>query len=52
LKDATHVASMTKILVKEMGIRVNCVDTYCKHDAEWFKELQLMALAFATLEKS
>jgi len=51
LKDATHAASMTKIFVREMGIRVNCVGTYCKHDGEWFKELQLMALAFAALEK-
>nr|QYB22796.1 photochlorophyllide reductase subunit B [Widdringtonia nodiflora]BBN67041.1 photochlorophyllide reductase subunit B [Widdringtonia schwarzii] len=36
--DATHAASITKILVREMGIRVSCVGTYCKHDAEWFKE--------------
>jgi light-independent protochlorophyllide reductase subunit B len=33
----THVASMTKILAREMGIRVSCACTYCKHDAEWFK---------------
>jgi len=39
LKDVTHVASMTKILVRKMGIRVHCVGTYCKHDAEWFNEL-------------
>nr|AND47102.1 ChlB subunit of protochlorophyllide reductase [Sphagnum falcatulum] len=36
--DATHAASMTKILAREMGIRVSCAGTYCKHDAEWFKE--------------
>nr|YP_009709469.1 protochlorophyllide reductase ChlB subunit [Asplenium nidus]QEW89286.1 protochlorophyllide reductase ChlB subunit [Asplenium nidus] len=36
--DATHAASITKILVKEMGIRVTCSGTYCKHDAEWFNE--------------
>jgi light-independent protochlorophyllide reductase subunit B len=36
--DATHAASITKILVKEMGIRVKCSGTYCKHDTEWFNE--------------
>jgi light-independent protochlorophyllide reductase subunit B len=36
--DATHVASMTKILAREMGIRVSCAGTYCEHDAEWFKK--------------
>ncbi|XP_059067513.1 light-independent protochlorophyllide reductase subunit B-like [Cryptomeria japonica] len=36
--DTTHAASITKILVREMGIRVSCACTYCKHDAEWFKE--------------
>ncbi|XP_059070713.1 light-independent protochlorophyllide reductase subunit B-like [Cryptomeria japonica] len=36
--DTTHAASITKILVREMGIRVSCAGTYCKHDAEWFKE--------------
>nr|YP_010933321.1 ChlB subunit of protochlorophyllide reductase [Streptofilum capillatum]WKT08511.1 ChlB subunit of protochlorophyllide reductase [Streptofilum capillatum]WKT08610.1 ChlB subunit of protochlorophyllide reductase [Streptofilum sp. BC4-VF8pt]WKT08709.1 ChlB subunit of protochlorophyllide reductase [Streptofilum sp. ZNP2-VF4pt] len=36
--DATHAASMTKILAREMGILVACAGTYCKHDAEWFKE--------------
>jgi hypothetical protein len=51
LKDATHAVSMTKILVREMGICVSCACTYYKHDAKWFKELQLMALASATLEK-
>ena len=36
--DATHAASMTKILAREMGIRVVCTGTYCKHDADWFRE--------------
>jgi light-independent protochlorophyllide reductase subunit B len=29
---------MTKILAREMGIHVVCAGTYCKHDAEWFRE--------------
>ncbi len=36
--DATHAASMTRILAREMGIRVSCSGTYCKHDADWFRE--------------
>jgi light-independent protochlorophyllide reductase subunit B len=36
--DATHAASMTRILAREMGIRVSCAGTYCKHDADWFRE--------------
>lgn len=36
--DTTHAASMTKILAREMGIRVACSGTYCKHDADWFRE--------------
>lgn len=36
--DATHAASMTKILTREMGIRVICAGTYCKHDSDWFRE--------------
>jgi light-independent protochlorophyllide reductase subunit B len=36
--DATHAASMTKILSREMGIHVVCAGTYCKHDADWFRE--------------
>nr|YP_010045334.1 protochlorophyllide reductase ChlB subunit [Mnium marginatum]QPF96942.1 protochlorophyllide reductase ChlB subunit [Mnium marginatum] len=36
--DATHAASITRILAREMGIRVSCTGTYRKHDAEWFKE--------------
>ena len=36
--DSTHAASMTKLLAREMGIRVSCSGTYCKHDADWFRE--------------
>ena len=36
--DATHAATMTKILVREMGVQVVCAGTYCKHDADWFRE--------------
>jgi len=36
--DATHAACMTKILACEMGIEVLCSGTYCKHDADWFRE--------------
>nr|YP_635732.1 photochlorophyllide reductase subunit B [Chara vulgaris]Q1ACL5.1 RecName: Full=Light-independent protochlorophyllide reductase subunit B; Short=DPOR subunit B; Short=LI-POR subunit B [Chara vulgaris]ABA61907.1 ChlB subunit of protochlorophyllide reductase [Chara vulgaris]WAP91306.1 protochlorophyllide reductase subunit B [Chara vulgaris] len=36
--DGTHAAYMTKILAREMGIRVACAGTYCKHDAHWFRE--------------
>jgi len=36
--DATHAAGMTKVLVKEMGIHVVWAGTFCKHDADWFRE--------------
>jgi len=36
--DATHAAAMTKILTTEMGLQVICAGTYCKHDADWFRE--------------
>jgi light-independent protochlorophyllide reductase subunit B len=36
--DATHAAGITKILSREMGIHVSCAGTYCKHDADWFRE--------------
>ena len=36
--DATHAAAMTKILAREMGIRVSCAGTYCKHESNWFRE--------------
>jgi light-independent protochlorophyllide reductase subunit B len=36
--DASHSAAMTKLLVREMGIQVCCAGTYCKQDADWFRE--------------
>jgi light-independent protochlorophyllide reductase subunit B len=36
--DSTHAAAMTKILAREMGIRVVLAGTYCKYDADWFRE--------------
>ncbi|BAI92291.1 MULTISPECIES: ferredoxin:protochlorophyllide reductase (ATP-dependent) subunit B [Limnospira] len=36
--DNTHAAAMTKILAREMGIHVVLAGTYCKYDAEWFKQ--------------
>lgn len=36
--DSTHAAAMTKILVREMGIRVVCTGTYCKYDEAWFRD--------------
>jgi light-independent protochlorophyllide reductase subunit B len=36
--DNTHAAAMTKILVKEMGIKVVWAGTYCKYDADWFTD--------------
>lgn len=36
--DCTHAAAMTKILVREMGIRVVCAGTYCKYDEAWFRD--------------
>jgi len=36
--DATHAASITRILAREMGVNVVCAGTYCKHDADWFRE--------------
>jgi len=35
--DATHAAAMTKILHKEMGIKVVWAGTYCKNDKAWFE---------------
>lgn len=35
--DNTHAAAMTKILSREMGIHVVLAGTYCKYDAEWFR---------------
>jgi light-independent protochlorophyllide reductase subunit B len=36
--DNTHAAAMTKILAREMGINVVLAGTYCKYDADWFKQ--------------
>jgi light-independent protochlorophyllide reductase subunit B len=36
--DATHAALMTKILSREIGIRVSCAGTYCKNESDWFRE--------------
>ena len=36
--DTTHAAALTRILTREMGIRVVCAGTYCIHDADWFRE--------------
>ncbi|MDJ0799818.1 MAG: ferredoxin:protochlorophyllide reductase (ATP-dependent) subunit B [Calothrix sp. MO_167.B12] len=36
--DNTHAAAMTKILTREMGIHVVWAGTYCKYDADWFRE--------------
>jgi len=36
--DNTHAAAFTKILAREMGIHVALAGTYCKYDADWFRE--------------
>jgi light-independent protochlorophyllide reductase subunit B len=36
--DSTHAAAMTRILTREMGIHVVLAGTYCKYDAEWFRQ--------------
>ena len=36
--DSTHAAAMTKILTKEMGIKVVWAGTYCKYDKDWFEK--------------
>lgn len=36
--DNTHAAAMTKILAREMGIHVVLAGTFCKYDADWFRE--------------
>ncbi|MEO0948513.1 MAG: ferredoxin:protochlorophyllide reductase (ATP-dependent) subunit B [Cyanobacteria bacterium J06641_5] len=35
--DNTHAVAMTKVLAREMGIRVVLAGTYCKYDADWFE---------------
>ncbi|MEO1127888.1 MAG: ferredoxin:protochlorophyllide reductase (ATP-dependent) subunit B [Cyanobacteria bacterium J06639_16] len=36
--DNTHAAALTKVLAREMGIRVVMAGTYCKYDADWFQD--------------
>ena len=36
--DNTHAIALTKILAREMGIRVVLAGTYCTYDADWFRE--------------
>jgi light-independent protochlorophyllide reductase subunit B len=36
--DNTHAAAMTKILAREMGIHVVMAGTFCKYDADWFRD--------------
>jgi light-independent protochlorophyllide reductase subunit B len=36
--DNTHAAAITKVLAREMGIRVVLAGTYCKYDGDWFTE--------------
>lgn len=36
--DNTHAAAITKVLAREMGINVVLAGTYCKYDADWFRE--------------
>jgi light-independent protochlorophyllide reductase subunit B len=36
--DSTHAAAITKILAREMGIKVVWAGTFCKYDADWFKQ--------------
>lgn len=36
--DNTHAVAMTKILAREMGIKVVLAGTYCAYDGEWFRQ--------------
>jgi light-independent protochlorophyllide reductase subunit B len=36
--DNTHAAAITRVLAREMGIHVLMAGTYCKYDADWFRE--------------
>ena len=36
--DSTHAAYMTKLLTREIGIQVVLAGTYCKYDADWFRD--------------
>ncbi|ESA34541.1 light-independent protochlorophyllide reductase subunit b [Leptolyngbya sp. Heron Island J] len=35
--DNTHAAALTKVLSREMGLRVVLAGTYCKYDEAWFR---------------
>nr|YP_010478512.1 protochlorophyllide reductase subunit B [Chlorobotrys sp.]UVI60817.1 protochlorophyllide reductase subunit B [Chlorobotrys sp.] len=35
--DATHTVALTKILSKEMGVKVLVAGTYCKHQEDWLR---------------
>ena len=36
--DSTHAAYMTKLLTREIGIKVILAGTYCKYDSDWFRD--------------
>ena len=36
--DSTHAAYMTKLLTREIGVQVVLAGTYCKYDADWFRD--------------
>lgn len=36
--DNTHAAAITKVLTREMGIKVVMAGTYCKYDQDWFRQ--------------
>ncbi|MEM6446833.1 MAG: ferredoxin:protochlorophyllide reductase (ATP-dependent) subunit B [Cyanobacteria bacterium P01_D01_bin.123] len=36
--DSTHAAAITKVLAREMGIRVVLAGSYCHYDEDWFRQ--------------
>ncbi|MEM1242816.1 MAG: ferredoxin:protochlorophyllide reductase (ATP-dependent) subunit B, partial [Cyanobacteria bacterium P01_H01_bin.26] len=36
--DNTHAAALTKVLSREMGLKVVLAGTYCKYDEAWFRK--------------
>jgi light-independent protochlorophyllide reductase subunit B len=36
--DSTHAAAFTKLLVRELGLKVVLAGTYCKNDSSWFRD--------------
>lgn len=36
--DNTHAAYITKFLAREIGVQVVLAGTYCKYDADWFRD--------------